>query len=140
MWRYVRAFFIALRMTLRGERPQPAPLETWMTDGLTRLETLRKIVAAHQIDSADVVLRIDRRDITMRTILDTLQFHLEEEYPQAIKSFAGGSLNAIYASNMDDHYRLTRLENVPQLADTPVQQAVAALSAHLEAIPRQGEI
>ena len=140
MWRYIRAFFIALRMTLRGEVPQPAPLDVWMAQATTRLETLRKVMADHALDPADITLRIDRRDITMRTILDTLQFHLEEEYPQTLKVFPADGPNAIYASNMDDHYRLTRLESAPELADTPAQKAVAALCAHLEAVPRQAEI
>jgi hypothetical protein len=124
-------------MTLRGEIPEPAPLETWMAQALTRLSTVRKVCEAHPVDPANIILRIDRRNVTMLTILDTVQFHLQEEYPQALK-FATDGLTVIYASNMDDHFRLTRLENAPELIDTPVQKAVAALSAHLEAVPRQG--
>lgn len=138
--RYVRAFFIALRMTLRGETPPPppnAPLREWMAQGLSRIEQVEALAARQQIDPAAVVLHLDRRDIRMSTILATVRHHMTNEYPLLLRTPSAQSLNLLYANNMDDHYRVSRLEAAPDLAGTPVQNAVVALAAHLEAIPQQ---
>lgn len=136
--RYVRAFVIALRMTLRGETPPPAtPLREWITQGLSRVDMIETLAARHQIDPAQVVLHLDRRDIRMSVILSTVRHHLTNEYPLLLRTPSAHSLNLLYANNLDDHYRVSRLEAAPILAGTPVQNAVSALAAHLEAIPQQ---
>jgi hypothetical protein len=77
-------------------------------------------------------LQIDRREINMAVILATLEHNLRTAYPRLLQS-PGGS-NMIYPSNLDDHFRLTRLSAA--LADgPPLQAAIEALAKHLEAIP-----
>ncbi|MBZ0303544.1 MAG: hypothetical protein K8J31_27645 [Anaerolineae bacterium] len=142
IYRYLRAFVIALRMTLRGESLPPgpdAPLREWMAQGIARLDLIDQLAAQQQIDPQQVVLRIDRRDISMSTILRTVRFHLTEEYPIMLRAVSEYALAAVYSNNLDDHYRVTRLEEAAALHATPLQKAVAALSAHLEAIPRESE-
>lgn len=139
MRRYLRAFIIALKMTLRGETPpvsHRARLTDWMRQGIERLDLIERLAAQHQIDPQAVVLHIDRRAITMSTILRTARFHLNREYPILLRQLSDQSVTLLYASNMDDHFRLTRLEAAPELAHTPVRQAVAALAAHFEEIPK----
>lgn len=138
--RYVRAFVIALRMTLRGETPPPppdAPLREWIVQALNRLEQVETLAARHQLDPAQVVLHLDRRDIRMSIILSTVRHHLTTEYPLLLRTPSTHSLNLLYANNLDDHFRVSRLETAPALAGTPVQNAVSALAAQLEAIPQQ---
>ncbi|HLV37766.1 MAG TPA: hypothetical protein VKY59_21785 [Spirillospora sp.] len=136
IYRYVRAFFIALRMTLRGESvPPQTPLAAWMAQGIEQLDVIDQLVAHHDIDPQQVVLHIDARDITMSTILRTVRFHLTNEYPVVLRQFSEHGLTVVRASNLDDHYRLTRLETAPELRGTPVEQAVARLAVILEAIP-----
>jgi hypothetical protein len=136
IYRYVRAFFIALRMTLRGESvPSQAPLAVWMAQGVEQLDAIEQLAARHDIDPQQVVLHIDARNITMSTILRTVRFHLTDEYPVLLRQFSEQGLTVVRASNIDDHYRLTRLETAPELRGTPVEQAVAGLAVHLEAIP-----
>ena len=134
--RYIRAFFTALTLTLKGEIPEPDPLQVWMEQGRVHLKKVTTASNAHSLDPSAVIVRIDRRDISMKTILDAVQFHLTDEYPQVLQHFGMEGINVIYASNLDDHYRLVRLADTPELQDTPVQQAVNALSDHLEAVPR----
>ncbi|HLV35437.1 MAG TPA: hypothetical protein VKY59_10000 [Spirillospora sp.] len=140
MRRYIRAFFIALRMTLRGETlppPPHAPLREWIAQGLSRVEQVEALAARQQINLSEVVLHLDMRDIRMSVILNTIRHHLTTDYPLLLRTPTAQSLNLIYANNLDDHYRVSRLEAAPDLAGTPLQNAVAALAAHLEAIPQQ---
>jgi hypothetical protein len=138
--RYLRAFVIALRMTLRGETPPPkpdSPLREWMAQGLNRLDQIESLAAQYQIDSAQVMVHIDMRDMRMLTILRTVRFHLTDEYPMLLRPGAQSNLTGLYANNLDDHHRVSRLADASALAGTPVQQAVMVLATHLEAIPRQ---
>ncbi len=139
MRRYLRAFVIALRMTLRGETPPPAPdaaLREWIRAGLDRLDLIERLAAQHGIDPQSVILHIDRRATSMATILKIARFHLTEEYPILLRQPSSQSLTLLHASNVDDHFRLTRLEAAPELANTPLQPAVRALAAHFEEIPK----
>jgi len=134
MMRYVRAFFTALRITLAGDAPQPTPLEHWITDAQRQLDALTKLADQHNIEPQQVMAEIDRRTMSMATIVDIVRFHLTEEYPIMLRHQTSDSLNYIYATNLDDHFRLTRLEAA--LSTTPLQAAITRLSDHLEAIPR----
>ena len=137
--RYMRAFFIALRMTLRGETPPPSPhtaLHEWMSQGVQRVDHLLELAARHAVGPAAVVLKVDMRSISMATILQIVRYHLAEEYPVLLREAPSQSMTILHATNLDDHHRLTRLENAPELSGTPLPQFVAALGAHLEAVPK----
>ncbi len=137
--RYVRAFWIALKMTLRGETlppPPDAPLREWISQGIQRADMVSRLTGQHQIDPDRVVLHIDMRDVTMTTILRILRYHLTDEYPILLQRPSPQSMTILHATNLDDYHRVSRLEGAPELADSPVQKAVAALALHLESIPK----
>jgi hypothetical protein len=134
MQRYWRAFWTALKMTLRGERLH-TPLQDWLQQTAQALATIDQIAQREAIDPAAVRLRIDRREISMATILQSVEFHRSQAYPRLLRETSHQAMNLIYAANMGDHFRLSRLEAaLPD--DSPIRQAVAALGTHLEAIPR----
>lgn len=137
--RYVQAFLQALKLTLRGQAAPPpkfAPLRAWMQQSLILVDAL---AAAADTAGLDVtarkafVLRIEGRDVNMHTMLATLKYHLQEEYPYLLRHETEHSLTALYAANMNDRFWAARLAQ--QLSQPAAQAAAAALAAHLEAIP-----
>jgi hypothetical protein len=138
MWRYWRAFWIALRMTLRGERipaPVQTPLQGWMDETGLRLEAISRAAEQESVDPSQVRLHIDRREISMATILQSVAFNRQEAFPRLLRERGGQPMNYIYASNMGDHFRVSRLEAALP-PDSKLQQAVAALAEHLESVPQ----
>ncbi len=142
MIRYIRAFFIALRMTLRGETvaPQARPmLRAWIQQANTLLDTIYTTADKHGFNQqrrAALILIIDRRDISMETILAGVRHNLTREYPYLLRQPDNRqNLNAIYATNMNDQFRVQRLADADVLDSPPVQAATAALAHHLAAIP-----
>jgi hypothetical protein len=139
IYRYLRAFVIALRLTLRGQTmtpPPPTPLHLWIQQGLERLDTIERVSAKTRIDPDSVRLIIDRRETRMSTLLNIVRYHFTDEYPLLLRQVSDRSLILLQATNLDDHHRMRRLADTPALADTPVKQAVAALAEHLESIPK----
>ncbi|MDX1992345.1 MAG: hypothetical protein SF029_08150 [bacterium] len=142
MLRYVRAFFTALGMTLRGERVPPspfAPLMMWMD---TTAKLTHAVYTAAEQDGLDKAardklrLKVDGRDMSMQTMLAGVEHHVRQEYPYMLKNLTEHSLTGIYASNMNDQYRLMRLRDADFLEDkAAAREAVARLSEHLNAIP-----
>ncbi len=132
MRRYLHAFVTALKLSLRGETLQ-TPLEAWIDEAQRQLEEINRAAQSQQIDPAAFRLRIDRREISMATILQTVEHHLREAYPRLLRLSDGTTL--LYAANLDDHFRVTRLEAALP-AQSPLAEAVHALSLHLEAVPR----
>jgi hypothetical protein len=138
IWRYFRAFVVALRMTLRGETftPQYPELTTWVE------ETTRLVDAVYQAADGNglrkperdsFILHLDKRDISMETILATVRHHSTQEYTRLMRDKTRHTFVAIHASNLNDRFRVAELgEKVESL---PVKAAIMALSHHLEAIP-----
>ena len=140
--RYLWAFFKALLFTLRGEKlpPRGDPrLHDWIEQTLVLVDAVITAADAAGMTAAAreaFTLHIDRRDISMALILSAVRFHASDEYPHLLRQGATHSLTAIYASNMNDHYRVVRLqraENLPQ--DGALRQSIDALAAHLESVP-----
>jgi hypothetical protein len=139
--RYLRAFFIALVMTLRGQKP-PSPrhpeLSAW-----TRQSALlvRAVAAAADRQGLDrparqrLVLKIDRRDISAETILSTVEHHAAREFPSLLAQPGTFNLAAVQASNVNDRYWLSRLQTLPEFQSPALQAALRQLDAHLQAIP-----
>lgn len=139
--RYIRAFFIALRMTLRGEKPQPPPYQA-LIDWLEATPALVKAVYAaadqHGMDKATrqaVQIKVDGREQPIQTLLAGVEYHARQEYPYLLQNPTSHSLVAIYASNMNDQYGVLRLKDHPRIAGTPLEQPVTRLATHLEGIP-----
>lgn len=156
--RYLQAFWGALRLTLRGETPPPAPypeLRTWIEGGLQRLDAVTQAVEAAGFTSVKcqaIVFTVDGRRVTMETVLTGLRYHLTEEYPYLLRDITEHSRLAIYSTNVNDTYRLTKLMEaleVPALEEnspsngaqnlTAMLKAVEELRLHLNAFPESTE-
>ena len=139
--RFIRLFFTALRMTLRGEQvpiSPYAPLVEWIRQGQTLVKDVYNIADANGIDMAarqKIILRIDGRDISAETIIGTIRHHTSTEYLYMIHDHATHSITAIYASNLNDRHFVERLQEAPEIKNAAVKQAIEKLSAHLGAIP-----
>lgn len=136
--RYVRAFFTALRMTLRGETYTPAPpspLLAWIDEAARVLNVCLAAADQQGFDQAareGLTLVIDRRTISAQTILMGVRYHLTREYAYLIRNPTGSHLTAIYASNLNDQYALERLsqhEALPPRLKTPLEQLITTLKA-----------
>lgn len=136
--RYVRAFVLALKLTLRGQTiaPQHPQLEAWAREAARRVEAVCQAADADGLDEAArnaVLLHIDRRDISMETILATVKHHVTREYVKLLLDSTPHSALAIYASNLNDRYRVARLQDA--VRSPGVTLAITALRDHLDAIP-----
>lgn len=139
--RYLRAFFTALALTLRGQSAAalkyPA-LDAWMRQGRTLLDTVYSEAAAAGLDRqarSELLLHLEGRDISMETILGTVQHNLTREYPHLLARDDSYSLLVIRATSTEDHYRIECLAAAPPLQNTPAQAALTALARHLRQPP-----
>ena len=148
MMRYVRAFFGALKMTLRGERIQSPAERTfprffaWLTEAQRRVAAAYQQADAAGFDKAGrkaLTVKIDGRDMSAETILGGVRHHLEREYVFLLEDYHAHSLTSIYASNLNDRYWLMRLVDAPELPEG-VRAALVELQAHLDAIPPSNEV
>ncbi len=142
MLRYIRAFFIALKMTLRGEKIQPspyAPLIAWMERGAVLLTAVYAAADKNGLDKTarqKMTLKLEGRDLSLQTALAGVEHHLRQEYPYLLKNLTEHSITGIYASNLNDQFRIMRLRDADFLANQPsLREAVSQLSEHLNAIP-----
>ncbi|MAU13227.1 MAG: hypothetical protein CL607_25645 [Anaerolineaceae bacterium] len=141
--RYVRAFFKALSMTLRGEAIQPPDAEhpelhAWIMQGREMLDRAFAVAEKNGFDDAlqeQTTLTIDHRPMAMRTVLKAVQHNLETEYPMLLASRIDGSILTIQSINMNDHYRVGRLLEHEAITNSPLETAVRHLHDHLGNIP-----
>jgi hypothetical protein len=140
--RYTRAFIKALRMTIAGKALQPAAirypnLTMWVHDGLLLTDTTLKTADANGLDEKtrqQTTLLIDRRPISMDVILRAVRHNLSLEYPMLLDTHMEHNLTTLYALNLNDQYRVSRLAEIEGLAPQ-VQAAIAKLATHLQNIP-----
>lgn len=146
MFRYIRAFFIALKITLTGGEvpkaaPAPAslPLEHWRETSLAALETVYRIAQAQGLTRPErekLKLHIEGRDMSVEMILSTIRYHLIDEYPYLLRNVTKNHIMAIYATNMNDHFWVIKLQQHPLSQQHPeLGQALNTLADQLEAIP-----
>jgi hypothetical protein len=146
--RYLTAFITALRITLRGEPPPPPPAEaalmrrfpvmmTWTRRTIMLLDEVMRAAASSQCDLKTVTMLLDRRAIAAQTMLDTVRFHAQREYPSLLSDAGQYNPLALRALNLNDHYMIDQLAAHPQLP-APVRSAVQLLVAHLDSLPSQG--
>lgn len=143
--RYVRAFFGALRLTIRGELPpglrvhqQYPELSAWWAGTIAGVDAVIAAADAHGFDKArreSLVLHIEKRDVSMATILAGVRFHAEKEFPHLMRVEGNYNALAIYATNMNDRYLVLRLGQAEELP-AAVREAVEGLAAHLENAPQ----
>ena len=107
---------LALRFTLRGEKPpllqvrdrQP-DLVAWWERTLTLVAEIERAAAAQSLDTATLKIHADKRDVSMKTILATVKFHAEREYPYLIVQNDQYSPMTLQALNLNDRYLLMQL-------------------------------
>lgn len=141
--KYARAFVVALQFTLRGEQPpllkmrQDHPqMAAWWAGTSKLVDAAERRADAAGINAAarkTLMIHADKRDVSAATILATVKYHAEHEYPLLVVNQGEFNYMAIQATNLNDRYLVMRLgENVPE----SVKPAVAALGAHLDALPK----
>ena len=136
--RYLRAFVGALRMTLRGETftPPYPELSAWAEKATQLVEAVYEAADTNDLPKSKretLILHLEKRDISMETILATVRHHSRQEYIRLMRDSTHHSQVAIYASNMNDRYRVAELGE--KVGSVPVKVAISALSQHLDAIP-----
>ena len=137
--RTLRAFVLALRYTLRGDKPpllrvrdQYPALAAWWGKTIRLVEAVERSANASDIDPAGMVLNIDRRDISMTTILQTVKYHAEREFPYLMAHDDPYGAITLQATNFNDRYLVQQLA---QKIDTPLKASVEALEQHLGNMP-----
>jgi hypothetical protein len=139
--RYLRAFFVALRMTVRGQKPPPPPHPEWTAWARQTVLLIDEIYAAAESSGLDknarqsLVVKLDGRSMSVETVLATLRYHAAQEYPSLLRTAGRFNRGAIQATNMNDHYWLLRLREETPLNKPSLQASIARLTAHLEATP-----
>jgi hypothetical protein len=147
IYRYFRAFWGALRMTLRGETPPPVRypgLRSWIDTSLHLVEDVIQAADGNGFTPAkrqEIVFTADGRRISMNTVLTSLKYHVTEEYPYLLRNLTEHSQLAIYSSNLNDEYRLTKLaehlrETHPE-SSSQLMQKIEILRIHLNTIPQE---
>ncbi|MCA0455251.1 MAG: hypothetical protein LCI00_14845 [Chloroflexi bacterium] len=142
--RYLRAFWGALRLTLRGETYRPpipqSPIAGWVAGYAERIKAVIQAADQNGLDSAarkQIKLRLDGRQMSLETTLLTLQFHANEEYASLLRQGTSQRvLNTVYATNINDHYWVITVAALPDMQKPSLQAPLQALEAHLGAIPK----
>lgn len=141
MTRYIRAFFTALKMTLRGETAPPppyAPLRAWINEASQRVQAVFAAADAAGLDHGrrqKLMLKLDGRATSLQTVLATVAYHVDTEYPHLLRDLDQHSVTAIYAGNLNDQYAVARLCELEAVQDSGLAAALQRLRDHLTAIP-----
>lgn len=140
--RVLRAFILALKMTLRGEKPIPAalpPIVIWSRQLVERVDAVSRAADAYGLDKTarqNLALRLDGRMRNVEFVLATVRFHAAQEYPSLFENgLTSRHLNAVYATNMNDQYWVTCLLELEPLQAPPLRAALDQLRQHLENVP-----
>lgn len=140
--RLLRAFILALKMTLRGEKPNPPalpPIVVWSRQLVERVDAVSRAADAHGLDKSarqNLTLRLDGRMRNVEFVLATVRYHAAQEYPSLFQNgLSSRHLNAVYATNMNDQYWVSRLLEVDALQAAPLHAALDQLRLHLETVP-----
>lgn len=144
--RYIRTFFKALQLTLRGETVDtPASrypnLQAWLTISENKLQSLYDEAEKNGLDESarkQIILKLDGRPWSMELILATVKFHLETEYPSLMNSVIEHNLTTLYALHFDDKYRVTQLAQSEHLPDS-IRGKMTDFAEHFQAIPSSND-
>lgn len=146
--RVVRAFFKALAMTLRGETAGPPSIvETararypaligWCEGSLVHLEAV--IAAAEAAGWTDdrraaFSLRLEGRDVSLKTMLAAVRYHCAEEIPHLLASDSRYGRVGAHALVINDQYWARQFSAADALP-AAVSAALVTLADHLAAPP-----
>jgi len=148
--RYLRAFVGALRLTLRGEKITPLPerypnLTAWWRETIRLTDAALSAADASALPAparAAWTRHIEGRTVSLETILTTVRYHAATEFPELMRVQGDYNYLALQATNINDLFLLRKLldestptGSPPSLLPAPVRETVAALAAHLSALP-----
>ncbi len=142
MNRAIRAFFRALRMTLRGESYLPAhyrPLTAWMDAVGSQLSLVLDTADEHGFDQdrrQDLRLKLDGRLTSFEQSLQMLRHNLKNEYPRLIRLNDPYSMMVVGSINMNDQYRVSRFLEDGLIESHPLRQALEDLNERLLELPQ----
>ena len=141
--RYLRAFFTAARMTLRGEKlpaPTQHPLLLWTRQFAVLVDGVYQVAERGGLNKnarQTIKLRIDGRPMSVETLLATLKFNAVTEYPTLLRhGVSRDVMNTFHASNLNHRYGIERLKAADELQNADLQAALTRLDQHLENIPQ----
>jgi hypothetical protein len=139
--RYIRTFFTALRMTLRGEHlPElpHAPLRMWIQQADKLVNDVYAAADQNGLAKSErqkIIVRIDSRNMSAETIMATVRHHTSTEYLYLLRNMSAHSITVIYASNLNDRHYISRLKEANEVKIPSFELALSRLSNHLDAIP-----
>lgn len=141
-YRYKPRFFDAFRRAMTRPRNTPYPnLSAW---ALQTRDLLRDVIAAANAVGLDeatrraLIVHLDRRDVSVETLLATVRFHAAEEYPYLLRQALKHNVLAVYAANLNDRYSVLCLCEHEALQAEPLHGRLLALRQHLDNVPPQG--
>jgi hypothetical protein len=137
---YLRAFVLALKLTLRGKQiaPKHPELDVWAREAARRVDHVYRTADTNGLNEAArkaLTLHLDGRDISMETMLASVRHHATQEYVKLLLDSTPHTFVAIYATNLNDCYHVAQLRDAVEQRD--VRAALANLSDHLESISSQ---
>lgn len=142
-YRYTPRFFGRLKHALAHHQVAPSDtprLSSWTRTMQALVRRVYHAADQHGLDDTArraLVLHLDKRDISVETILATLRHHAAHEYPYLLREGGQHSLTALYATNLNDRYLVLRLGTLDAAQVEPMKTALADLRAHLDAIPSE---
>ncbi len=145
MRRFLRAFALALWLTLRGKSPSPArfrPLERWIADGLHLLKRVMDEAAAEGMGGArreTLRLKLDGRPTSLESALGMARHNLDFEYPRLLRLDDPHALTVLQSSNLNDQYRIARFAESDLIESPALKRSLSDLAAHLANMPATDE-
>jgi acetyl esterase/lipase len=139
LMRYLRAFASAVKLTLRGQKPVPSAqllLSEWMKRSAELVDAALAAADSEGLDQAarrKRTLTAEGRRTNMEAILASVRFHALEEFPHLLSNFSQTNVSAIYATNVNDRFLISKLFDA--LETGSLREAVGKIASHLESIP-----
>ena len=138
--RYIRAFWQALILTIRGKTISSPKTEfdQWCQKSTKLLEQVEQsLIDQVEQPTEGVELKIDGRTTTAKVVLDILKHNLSEEYPRLLALQDEYQNLVIQATNVDDQHRIQKLQEVAVFQNPNIQTKLKELVAHLDKMPIQ---
>ncbi len=140
--RVLRAFVTAVRMTVRGEKIPSADaqiaahypkLDAWRRETLVLVDQIEAAAARELLDLTTVILTVDKRAVSAKTIVETVRYHAAQEYAFLLRQASPHTLLGIFATNLNDQHLIAQWQTIaPTLSDM-----LTALATHLRNIPQE---
>jgi hypothetical protein len=138
-YRYQPRFFDAFLRAMTEPPPTPYPaLMRWARrtrDLVHAVYAAANAQGSHEDERRALILHLDKRDISMETILTTVRYHAAHEYPYLLGQESEQNVLAVQALNLNDRYLVLRLTQSDAARSSPLRDRLAALRDHLDGMP-----